>query len=170
MEAERRALLDDILQRYAGVYDVKICKPEEEPLQAVAAYHEHGTGYMLVRKAELWTADRHEYDFFFSVPELTQEVYEQCLARTLAEGEPLVEPRRGHMSTVLAMVILCDTAEESALGALKRLRIRKNFRLSLWGWMEVQAAAVELGRNTVAANPPARTLVKFLKGLLKRRG
>ena len=42
-------------------YDIVRIEEQGNPLAVKAAFHEHGTGYLLVKKAELWTADRHEY-------------------------------------------------------------------------------------------------------------
>lgn len=166
MEMTREALLERILQAYGSCYDIQRHEDAEAPLVVSAAYHEHGTGYLLVERAQMWTADRHEYAYFFSVPHLTKALYEECLAKTRELGEPLVNPVKGHMSTMLVMTILCDSAEDDAVKALKSCRIRKNFQFSLRGWMEVQTACVELGKDSVTANPAAANLAKFLKKTL----
>lgn len=166
MEWTRETLLDHMLDRYSAYYDVDRCEEREAPLAARAAFHEHGTGYALIRKAEMWSADRHEYVFFFSVPHLTRALYEACLAQTRRLGEPLVDPVAGHMSTYLVAVFLCEDADPDALQAVKKCSIRKSFQFSLKGWMEVHTAAVDLGKDTVVGNAAGRNTVKFLKSLL----
>ena len=135
-------------------------------LVAKAAYHEHGSGYLLSKKAVLYTADKHEYVWFFSVPQLTQELYQSFLDRVVGEGLPMVDPKPGHMSTALSAVVVCDEAEEAALEAAKKCRIRKSFQFSLKGWMEVQTVIAEMGRAAVTGNASARDTAEFLKNLL----
>lgn len=166
MSLTRPELLDRVLQAYRSSYDVQLCQREEAPLVAAAVFHEHSTGYMMVKRAEMWAADRHEYAYFFSTPHLTEELYQQCLAKTLELGQPQVKPGKNHMCTNLVLMILCDSADETALKALRKCRIRKSFHFSLHGWMEVQTAAVELGKDSVVANSAGRNVAKFLKNTL----
>lgn len=163
---ERNDLLERVLVSYAPCYDIQRTEDENDPLVARAAFHEHGTGYILVKRAEMWTADRHEYVWIFSVPHLTEAFFRESLAKVLAEGEPMVDPKPGHMSTNLVAMFLCDDAEEEALTAAKKCRIRKSFQFSLRGWMEVQTAVAEMGRAAVTGNASARDTAEFLKNLL----
>ena len=163
---ERQEYLDKILKSYAPYYDIEILEDPEGPLVAKAAYHEHGTGYLLVKKAELYTADKHEYVWFFSVPHLTQELYQSFLDRVVAEGLPMVDPKPGHMSTALSAIVVCDEAEDAALETARKSRIRKSFQFSLRGWMEVQTVIAEMGRAAVTGNTFARDTAEFLKNLL----
>ncbi len=163
---ERSDLLERILLSYAPCYDIERIENPQDELVVKAAFHEHGTGYLLVKKAEIYTADRHEYVWFFSMPKLTAEAFRADVARVLAEGEPLVNPVPGHMSTTLSAIFLCDEAEEEALTAAKKSRIRKSFQFSLRGWMEVQTVVAEVRRAAVTGNIFARDTAEFLKNLL----
>lgn len=166
---ERQEFLDIVLKSYAPYYDIETLENTEGPLVAKASYHEHGTGYLLVKKAELYTADKHEYVWFFSVPRLTGELYQSFLDQVVAEGLPMVDPKPGHMSTALSAVVICDEAGEDALAAAKKCRIRKSFQFSLRGWMEVQTVIAEMGRSEVTGNTFARDTAEFLKNLLHPR-
>lgn len=164
---ERKDLLDRILLSYASCYDIERVEEEDGPLVVRAAFHEHGTGYLLVKKAELWTADRHEYLWIYSLPRLTEEDFQRFVEQVRREGEPLVDPKPGHMSTSLVLMVLCDEAEAGALQAAKKSRIRKSFQFSLRGWMEVQTVIAEMRSAAVTENIYARDTAKFLKNLLQ---
>lgn len=163
---ERAALLDQILDRYARWYDIERMEEGEEPLVATAAYHEHATGFALIRKAEMWTADRHEYVYFFSLPELTAETYDTCFARAIALGEPLVNPVKGHMCTAISVVFLCDHVNDDAKQKIKRCRYRKSYQFSLRGWMEARVCAVDVEESAAYANPAAHETLGFMNKLL----
>lgn len=166
MELTLSALQERVLAAYRPYYDIERMDESDAPLVAAAAFHEHEVSYMIVKKAEMWSADRHEYAYFFTVPHLTLELYEQCLDRARELGEPLVKPDANHMSTFLVAVFLCESADDDAVQALKKCRIRKSFQFSLKGWMEVQTALVELGKDSVIANSAGYHTAKFLKNVL----
>jgi hypothetical protein len=166
MELNREALLERVLDIYSPYYDIQRCEEADTPMVAQAAFHEHGTGYILIRKAEMWSADRHEYVYFFSVPHLTLELYERCVEQARQLGMERIHPAPGHMCSYVVAMFFCDSADEDAVKALKKCRIRKSFQFSLHGWMELHTALVELGKDSVAANPAGRNTAKFLKSVL----
>lgn len=165
MELERDAMLDKLLESYTTWYDVSRVEGQE-PLVATAAFHEHGEKYVISRKAQLWAADRHEYVWFYSVPELTEEIVKTCLEQTRAGGEEKVDPHRDHMSTSAVAVFLCDSATEGAAAAVKHCRYRKSFQFSLQGWLEEHAVLINRGTGEVLGNPDGRESVKSLKDVL----
>ena len=168
MDQARNEIVERLLDTYSSWYTLE--RPEgEEPLTAKGEFHEHGTGYLFTKKAEMWTADCHEYLYIYSMPQLTTEAFTACLDRTRSLGEPLVQPQKNHKSTYLTMVIVCDTADEDALKALKKCRVRKSFHFSLYGWMEVHTAAVVLRGDTIVSNGDGRQTREFLKNVLHPR-
>ena len=78
---------------------------------------------------------------------------------------PRIHPHKDHMSTFLTAVVLCSEAGPQALARLKTLKQRKNFRLSLHGWMEFRIAAAVLDCGVFAANRPGRETAQFLEQL-----
>ncbi|MBR4743804.1 MAG: hypothetical protein IK082_06410 [Oscillospiraceae bacterium] len=168
MELDREQTVERLLSTYGQWYDLTRVE-DGGPLVATGEFHEHGTGYILIRKAEMWSADCHEYLYVFSVETLDRACFEQCLAKARELGEPLVKPAEGHKSTYLTVVIICGTADEEGLTALRKCRIRKSFQLSLQGWMEVHTAAVAVRGNVIASNGDGRRTREFLKNVLQPR-
>ncbi|MCD7886913.1 MAG: hypothetical protein LUG44_04750 [Clostridiales bacterium] len=166
MELTREKVLPLVMRAYSPCYDIAYADEQDAPLVATAAFHEHDTGYVLTKRATMWTADRHEYVYLFSMPHLTLELYQSCLAKARELGEPLVDPAPGHMSTNIVALFLCDTADEDAVKALRKCRIQKCFQFSLRGWMEVHTAMVELGKDSFKANFAGQNTAKFLKNVL----
>ena len=168
MDKNREETLDRLLQVYGQWYDLTRLEGQE-PLVARGEFHEHGTGYILIRKAEMWSADCHEYLFVFSVETLDRQCFESCLQTARELGEPLVVPEKGHKSTYITALILCDAADEEGLKALKKCRIRKSFQFSLKGWMEIHTAAVVIRGDIIASNGDGRRTAGFLKSVLHPR-
>ena len=164
--ATRDTLLPRLLRSYAVYYDVEPMEAQE-PLVATAFFHVHGTKYVLSKKAELWATDNNEYVYFFSVPHLTEEVFDQCIQLAYERGMEYIHPDKNHMSSYIVALFLCDTYTAEAMRRLKRCRIRKSFQFSLKGWMEVHTAMIGVGMEpVVAGNSDGRKTVEFLKSLL----
>lgn len=172
MHYTRETALRRLTDAYRDCYDVKLhhtdscdaadaCRPVAE-----AAFHETGSGYVLSKKVVVYSAIRHEYVWIFSMEHLTKERYEACLRTVRSLGEPLVDPVKHHMSTNLVLLILCDTADEEAVQALEKCRIRKSFQLSLRGWMEVQTVMIEVGSDQITGNKASHHTAVFLKNVL----
>mgnify|MGYP000031323742 CR=1 FL=1 len=72
------------------------------------------------------------------------------------------------MYTYLTALVLCDEADEQALRALTKKKHRREFKLSLHGWMEFRIAAVDLSTGDIATNRSGKDLGKSLSGLVAR--
>ena len=166
--ATRDTLLPRLLRSYAAYYDVEPMEAED-PMVATAFFHVHGTKYVLSKKAELWATDNNEYVYFFSVPHLTEEVFDQCIQLAYERGMEHIHPDKNHMSSYIVALFLCDTYTEEAMRRLKRCRIRKSFQFSLKGWMEVHTAMIGVGMEpVVAGNSDGRNTVVNLNSVLFR--
>ena len=161
---------DDVLKRllrvYVSSYDITKREYEDDPLVVTADFHEHQSGFILIRKAEMWSADRHEFSYIYSMPHLTKALFEECVARTRELGEPRIDHSFGHMCTNLVSLFLVDEIDEDALAALKKYRFRKSFRFTINGWTEAHTAVVSVKDGVIAANGAGRDYVNFFQLLL----
>ncbi len=160
-------VLETLKRAYTAYYDVEEID-DGTALKARCDYHIRDSQYVLVKKAELWAAESHEYLYLWDAGELSAGGVEEIFSRTLADGEPRVRPHAQHMYTYLTAVALCDSARPDALARLKKLKKRREFKLSLHGWMEFRIAAVDLSTGEITVNRAGRALVKDLKRLTDR--
>ena len=79
-----------------------------------------------------------------------------------------MHPHIQHMYTYLTAVTLYDSAEPQALAKLRKLKKRREYKLSLHGWMEFRIAAVDLSTGDIATNRSGKDLGKSLSGLVAR--
>ena len=162
----REEFLEKFLSVYKQWYDVVLAAPEEAPFSAYAEFHEHQSGYMLVRKAEMWSADRHEYVYIYSMPHLDVDTAKHCTEKSTVQGLEKVDPVPGHMCSGIVSIFICDSADPEAVQLLKKYRWRKSFQFSLRGWAEAHTALVLTGDSTVVSNAAGRNTAKLLKDLL----
>lgn len=167
MSQRSEKALEGLKKAYAAYFDIEEIDGGGA-LKAICAYHNRDSQYVLVKKAELWAAESHEYLYLWDAGELDAGLVEEIFRRTVADGEPRVKPHSQHMYTYLTAVVLYDAARPDALERLKKLKKRREFKLSLHGWMEFRIAAVDLSNGEITVNRAGRALQKDLKRLTDR--
>lgn len=162
-----QAVANRLKDAYAAYYDIT---PIEDGtgLEALCAYHQRDSQYVLVKKAELWASECHEYLYLWSFDRLEQAHVDQIYRRVLEDGEPRVQPHAQHMYTYLTAVVLFESADPQALAQLKKLKKRREYKLSLHGWMEFRIAAVDVSNGEITVNRSGKILVKDLKRMTAR--
>lgn len=160
-------VLEGLKKAYAAYFDIEEID-DGTALKARCDYHMRDSQYVLVKKAELWAAESHEYLYLWDMGALDADGVEEIFRRTLADGEPRVKPHSQHMYTYLTAVVLYDSARPDALERLKKLKKRREFKLSLHGWMEFRIAAVDLSNGEITVNRAGKALGKDLRRLTDR--
>ena len=161
-------VLERLKKAYAAYFDIEEIN-DGTALKALCSYHTRDSQYVLVKKAELWAAENHEYLYLWDAGHLDAGMVERIFRRTLADGEPRVKPHAQHRYTYLTAVALYDSAQPDALAQLKKLKKRREYKLSLHGWMEFRIAAVDLSTGEVTVNRAGgKALGRDLKRLTDR--
>ncbi len=156
-----------LLKAFSVHYDIET-RESEYPLRALCAFHSRDSQYVLVHSVELWAAEHHEYLYLYSVEHLDLKTLEQIWQQLLSDGTPRVKPHAQHMYTYLTAIVLYDSADAEALSALKKLKQRREFKLSLHGWMESRIAAVDVSTAALTTNRAAKVLTRDFGGLVRR--
>lgn len=163
----RAQLEQQLLRIFSANYDIQTVE-DDSPLHALCSYHSRDSQYVLVKKAELWAAEHHEYLYLFSASHLDEATVDAAYQRVLEDGEPRVKPHAQHMYTYLTALVLYDSADPAALAQLKKLKRRREFKLSLYGWMEFRIAAVDCSTGEFTVNRSGKLILKDLKRLTDR--
>ena len=74
MSELRDTLLARLSEAYTAYFDVEPVQ-DGSPLKALCAYHSRGSQYVLIKKAELWAAETHEYLYLYSLPGWTSPAW-----------------------------------------------------------------------------------------------
>ena len=166
LAASRKEKTEKLLKGYQRYYNIYPAEAEQAPLVARCDYFEHSEKYVISRKAELWSADSEEFLYLFEVQHLTEEVYRACMHLATEDGMGRMNIGPGHMYSYITVVIVCDTADEAAVRALKKSRLHKSFHFSFHGWMDYRAALVTGETGRVETNGAGRCMTKVMKKVL----
>ena len=78
--------------------------------------------YVLSRKNELWSAESHEYAYVFTFPRLYEDLYRELESYVYEEGMKLIHPGKGHMCSILTLLVVCDECTPEAEKLLKKVQ------------------------------------------------
>ena len=146
MSELRDTLLARLSEAYTAYFDVEPVQ-DGSPLKALCAYHSRGSQYVLIKKAELWAAETHEYLYLYSLPRLDFTSLVELQARTLEDGMPRIRPHSQHMCTYLSAVVLCDQAVDLSTGDIATNRSGKDLGKSLSGLVAREIQKFKLRRG-----------------------
>ena len=159
-----REKLEKLLTAYAYYFDVeRDVKVEGGSFPAAADYHFREENYVATRAHTIYASEQHEYVYFYMAELLDLAALLKEIDLSSEAGCKRVIPHGEHMFSYVTLVILADTIDEDAKKALKRYRYRKNFWLTLHGWMEYRIAAMETSSMTFLSNPAGREVRKNLE-------
>ena len=142
---------------------MNIISEESYPLIARCDFFEHSQKYVISQKAELWSADREEFLYLFSMPELSMELFKKCRDYVYSDGMERLNVRPGHMYTYLTAVFLCDSCDADVIKAIKKTRIYKSFHFSLHGWMDYHNVVAVFNDSIIDSNFSGKPSAKFMK-------
>lgn len=150
---------EKLLRSYERFYDITRYDSDgkTEPVKgarliARCDFFEYSEKYVLIKKAKIWEADCEDFLYLFSTDRLTVETADECRRYVWEDGKPRIHVGPGHMYSYVTMVILCNSADENARGALKKYKDSQSFLFSLHGWMTLRAAAVILPEGKIITN------------------
>ena len=169
LELSREEILEKLIRSYEGYFDIERSDDFEPPLQAVCHFNVRSAKYVLLKKAELWSATSNEHVYIFSVPELTEEIYRTCEKKAYEEGMKLIDPKPGHMYTYITAVFICDSCTPEAKKLLKKCRIYKSFHFSLHGWMDFHTVLIQRGESDFPTNRSGKSNAKFMKNIFMKK-
>ena len=167
--------LNRLLLRYSGTFD--IYQPytilgREYP--AYGYFFSHVEKYVLVRKANMWSADSYEHVLFANPKELTQthlEEYRQAIEEyiepaLILKGEKLPEPN--HMYSYITIAVVTAKALSPEIKkAVRKFKFEKSYMHGIRGYSQARIAVVSMEDEAVCVNSMGRSLKKMYRGVFE---
>lgn len=170
MQERSRELLEKVLKSYERYFDVtRDTEYEGLSVAAEAAFHSRSEKYVLVKKAQLWAAEAHEYAFFSMVSHLDEKTLDTYRAVILKEGLSRVKPMKDHMYTYVTMIIIADEMDEGIEKVIKKIHYHKNYLLSIHGWSDLRVAVYDMKKDRVITNRAGHELSKMFKSVTDKK-
>ena len=164
METSLNVRLDKLLDAYSHLYDIERDVPVgTETYPAAATYYLRDENYLISKQHVLSAVEQHEYVYFYLTDHLDSRTLQEQICLTQQAGLARVIPSKEHMFSYVTLVVLANTIDPEARQLIRRTRFRKNYLLTLHGWMEYHLAAMEVSTNCFFSNPAGREARKNLE-------
>jgi len=170
MQERSTELLEKVLKSYESYFDVtRDSEYEGLSVAAEAAFHSRSEKYVLVKKAQLWAAEAHEYAFFVMAEHLDEKTLNTYRDVILKEGLSRVKPVKDHMYTYVTMIIIADETDDGIEKAVKKIRHHKDYMLSFHGWSDFRVAVYDTKAESVITNRAGSDLEKMFASVTDKK-
>ena len=160
-----------LLLSYSDYFDIiKDTSYQNLPVAAEAAFHSRSEKYVLVKKAQLWAAEAHEYVFFIRTKHLDADTFRTYSQTLLDEGLSRIEPCKDHMYTYVTVLFLAESIAPEVKKLIAKTRYHRDYRMSLYGWMDYRIAARDCASKEIYTNWAGRQLKKTFLSVTKKGG
>ena len=149
--------LELLLKAYAYHFDIERNKSVPGgSFSAFAEYIFREENYVATKAHTVYATEQHEYVYFYLTEQLDLATLQQQIDLSRETGLQKIHPNGEHMFSYVTLVILADSIDLDAAKFLKRYRYRKNFWLTLHGWMEYHIAAMDISAKKFFSNPAGK--------------
>ena len=132
------------------------------PLAFMAEYFSRAEKYWLTKSMVMYANETNEYAYIFSAPEFDVDTVERCMTLAIEDMLPRLKPHKEHQYTNCKVIFLADTLSKDVIKAVKRRKFTKSYgKLSLEGYTNLLAAAVDMSSSKTFTNAAGHELVKY---------
>lgn len=164
MESTLPGQLEKLLNAYSHLYDIeRDVTVNGQNFPATATYYLRDENYLISKKHVLSAVEQHEYVYFHLTSHLDTRELQTMIDTARQDGLGKVHPSKEHMFSYITLIVLADTIDPEALQLIRKTRFRKNYLLTIHGWMEFRLAAMETSSNRFFSNAAGRETKKFLE-------
>lgn len=167
--------MDRLLAKYMPTFDIAMPYSVGGTVYpAYASFSSRSEKYVLVRQANLWTADSHEHVLFMEKercgPDITEEV--KTLIEQHMEPEMVRNgnkyPEKDHMVSYMTVIVLSkETPDPETVRAVRRFRYIKNYLFTIRGRAEAHLILADLSREKIFTNKDADRHRKMYENIFR---
>lgn len=165
--------LDRLLERYSGTFDIfqpYVIHGKEYP--AYGYFYSHTEKYILVREANMWSADSYEHILFIRAQEVDQALIDEAYAvvkdymepTLVRKGEAL--PAEGHMYSYLTVSLIVEKPLSRQMKrAVRRFKFEKGYRFNMRGFSQAHIVCATMEDEKVHTNYTGRRSKKLYRDI-----
>lgn len=145
------AYLKKGLSRYFDIEDQYVIN--NDVFDFFANFRQRSAKYMLMKKAEIYAFNTHEYIFHKKLNRPFGKEDLQWLKTFYKEnGHSIVKQDHEHMSSTVTVIVDCVLPDESLQKEIKKFKYYKSFFFGLKGWVNGKVILVDSSLNKGIAN------------------
>lgn len=158
-------------QQYYTIKDTDVMPP----FCAEAEFRSHNEQYFLVRSAHIADIDSNEFVYFADADSMDITKLEELVKAAWEAGLAKVKPYNGHRNSDVSLLIFAKTISSETIQAIKKIKLYKSYKFSLYGWSHFKLAVCKLPDDTqteaseveVYTNRQGKDFIKLIKKNIK---
>ncbi len=169
--------LNQLLRKYSGTFDLYqpyVIHGKEYP--AYGYFFSHTEKYVLVREANMWSADSYEHVLFITAQEVDQALIEEAEALVRNYMEPVLVrkgedlPAQGHMYSYLTISLIVQRPLSKQMQkAVRRFRFEKGYRFNVRGFSQAHIVCATMEDEKVYTNYVGRKAANLYQNIFRER-
>ena len=167
--------LNQLLRKYSGTFDLYqpyVIHGKEYP--AYGYFFSHTEKYVLVREANMWSADSYEHVLFITAQEVDQALIEEAEALVRNYMEPVLVrkgedlPAQGHMYSYLTISLIVQRPLSKQMQkAVRRFRFEKGYRFNVRGFSQAHIVCATMEDEKVYTNYVGRKAANLYQNIFR---
>lgn len=166
LDRSRGDIIKRILDNNAAYYNVNLIEDDQLPIVARCDFFQNSEKFLISRKAKLYSTQSEEFLYIFSTEHLDLEMFDKCKEYAVEDALLRMNIGPDHMCSVISFYFITDTFDEEVYKAVRKTRIYKSFRFSLYGWMSGRIAMLGLHNKEIVTNSEGQQTGKTLANIL----
>ncbi|MDE6881982.1 MAG: hypothetical protein K2P48_02580 [Lachnospiraceae bacterium] len=169
--------LNQLLRKYSGTFDLYqpyVIHGKEYP--AYGYFFSHTEKYVLVREANMWSADSYEHVLFITAQEVDQALIEEAEALVRNYMEPVLVrkgealPAQGHMYSYLTISLIVQRPLSKQMQkAVRRFRFEKCYRFNVRGFSQAHIVCATMEDERVYTNYVGRKAANLYQNIFREQ-
>lgn len=163
--------LDQLLRKYSGTFDIYqpyVIHGKKYP--AYGYFFSHMEKYILVREANMWSADSYEHILFMETEEVSQSLIDEAYSVVTEYMEPVLVrkgkalPPEGHMYSYMTISLLAHKPLSREMQkAVRCFRYEKGYRFNVRGFSQAHIVCATMEDGKVYTNYAGRKSAKLYR-------
>lgn len=163
--------LDQLLHKYSGTFDIYqpyVIHGKEYP--AYGYFFSHVEKYILVREANMWSADSYEHVLFIETDRVEQALVDEAYSIVKDYMEPVLVrkgndlPAEGHMYSYMTISLIAQQPLSKAMQkAVKRFKYEKGYKFNIRGFSQAHIVCATMEDEKVYTNYAGRKSAKLYR-------
>lgn len=107
-------------------------------------YFRRNSRFFAVKKVEIYAFSNFEHIFLQKAEgRFSEREFDSLLTHIKQHIEEIVSPNHEHMSSVITLIVECDSVEGALIGKIQKFKYRKSFKFGFWGWTDIKVLILE---------------------------
>ena len=163
---DKEEIFKRVTEGYKGYYDIT----EEgclKPFDATGFLSNEAKQYFLVKAAKIASVNSYEYVYFKMCDNLNASELSDLDRIAWEDGVSRVKPNTDHKNTDVALIVICDHADDGVKDNIGTYKHSKNYKLGLHGFSNYRLVVIEASTDLIFTNRRGGDLKDFVQQIKK---